>query len=116
MAPLVPHLSRFLRPAEIDQAGFFYGTDEVKAMQSPLRTRQLPGRQEALRLALGKQSTPLMRHIAGLDKTFTPLPAGQVLDTLRSNEKNRIKGLSAPIKTDTTNETEKENDHGLYCN
>lgn len=48
--------------------------------------------------------------------TFRFKPAGQVLDTLRSNEKNLIKGLSAPIKTDTTNETEKENDHGLYCN
>lgn len=37
-------------------------------MASEIRTRQLPGRQEALRVALGKPATPLMKHIAGLDK------------------------------------------------
>lgn len=52
-----------------------------------LRTRQLPGRQEALRLALGKPATPLMRHIAGLDKKFEPMQDGVALTTLRMNEK-----------------------------
>lgn len=42
---------------------------------SELRTRQLPGRQEALRLALGKPATPLMRHIAGLDKVMQRKPS-----------------------------------------
>lgn len=55
-------------------------------MTSELRNRQLPGRQEALRLALGKPATPLMRHIAGLDKTHAPLQDGVALTTLRENE------------------------------
>ena len=38
-------------------------------MPDSTRTRQLPGRQEALRLALSDPAeSPLMRHIAGLDK------------------------------------------------
>lgn len=51
-----------------------------------IRNRQLPGRQEALRLALGKPATPLMRYIAGLDKTHAPLQDGVVLTMLRENE------------------------------
>lgn len=53
---------------------------------SELRTRQLPGRQEALRLALGKPATPLMRHIAGLGKTFNTMH-GTALEVLREQEK-----------------------------
>lgn len=55
-------------------------------MTSELRNRQLPGRQEALRLALGKPATPLMRHIAGLDKTFNTMQ-GTALEVLRDHEK-----------------------------
>lgn len=55
-------------------------------MNDSIRTRQLPGRQEALRLALGKPATPLMKHIAGLDKTFNTLQ-GKALETLRAREK-----------------------------
>lgn len=46
-----------------------------------IRTRQLPGRQEALRLALGKPSTPLMKHIAGLDKETRRKPACEMPGT-----------------------------------
>lgn len=46
-------------------------------MTSELRNRQLPGRQEALRLALEKPATPLMRHIAGLDKVMQRKPSCQ---------------------------------------
>lgn len=52
-----------------------------------IRNRQLPGRQEALRLALNKPSTPLLRHIAGLDKKFSPLQDGVKLTMLRENER-----------------------------
>lgn len=55
---------------------------------SQIRARQLPGRQEAMRLAMGKpDASPLLRHIAGLDKTFAPLQDGVVLTMLRENEK-----------------------------
>lgn len=57
-------------------------------MTNSIRTRQLPGRQEAMRLAMGKpDASPLLRHIAGLDKTFAPLQDGVVLTVLRENEK-----------------------------
>lgn len=56
-------------------------------MKHDIRSRQLPGRQEALRLALGKTASPLMKHIAGLDKTFAPLQDGVALTMLRENEK-----------------------------
>lgn len=55
-------------------------------MTSEIRTRQLPGRQDALRLALGKTATPLMKHIAGLDKTFNTMQ-GKALEELRAREK-----------------------------
>lgn len=55
-------------------------------MTSEIRTRQLPGRQEALRIALGKPATPLMKHIAGLDKTFNTMQ-GKALEALRAREK-----------------------------
>lgn len=49
-----------------------------------LKSRQLPGRQEAMRLAMGKpDSSPLMKHIAGLDKTYGPCPSGPALDASR---------------------------------
>lgn len=56
-------------------------------MNDSIRARQLPGRQEALRLAMGKPSTPLLRHIAGLDKVHAPLQDGTVLTMLREHEK-----------------------------
>ena len=52
-------------------------------MTSEIRTRQLPGRQEALRLALGKPATPLMKHIAGLDKERKPCLPGPALESFR---------------------------------
>lgn len=55
-------------------------------MKHDIRSRQLPGRQEALRLAMGKPASPLMKHIAGLDKTFAPLQAGRTLTALREQE------------------------------
>lgn len=55
-------------------------------MKHDIRSRQLPGRQEALRLAMGKPASPLMKHIAGLDKTFAPLQAGHTLTALREKE------------------------------
>lgn len=56
-------------------------------MKHDIRSRQLPGRQEALRLAMGKKdASPLMKHIAGLDKTFAPLQAGRTLTALREQE------------------------------
>jgi len=54
---------------------------------SKIRARQLPGRQEAMRLAMGKfVAAPLLRHVAGLDKTFAPLQDGVVLTMLRAQE------------------------------
>lgn len=41
-----------------------------------------------MRLALGKPATPLMRHIAGLDKTFNTMQ-GTALEVLREQEKKR---------------------------
>lgn len=57
-------------------------------MTDSIRNRQLPGRQEAMRLAMGKRDvSPLMKHIAGLDKTFAPMQAGHKLTALRASEK-----------------------------
>lgn len=52
-------------------------------MTSAIRARQLPGRQEALRLALGKPATPLLKHIAGLDKVFKPQSSDAMPQTFR---------------------------------
>lgn len=48
-----------------------------------IRTRQLPGRQEALRLALGKPATPLMKHIAGANKEACQQPSCARPDTFQ---------------------------------
>lgn len=49
-----------------------------------LKSRQLPGRQEAMRLAIGSpDSSPLMKHIAGLDKSHGPCPPGPMLESFR---------------------------------
>ena len=50
-----------------------------------IRTRQLPGRQEALRLALGKTATPLMRHIAQLDRVTQRRPAQPMPETFTAS-------------------------------
>lgn len=50
-------------------------------MTNPIRKRQLPGRQEALHLSMGKPATPLMKHIAGLDKDARRQPPCATPDT-----------------------------------
>lgn len=49
-----------------------------------IRNRQLPGRQEALRLAMGDPTaSPLLRHIAGLDKQPQRQPACATPETFQ---------------------------------
>lgn len=53
---------------------------------SQIRARQLPGRQEALRLAMGKaDAPPLMRHIANLDKALQRQPPRPMPETFTAS-------------------------------
>ena len=48
---------------------------------SPFRSRQLPGRVEALRLVIrqgAENSSPELRHLAGLDARFSPKPTTSI--------------------------------------